>query len=136
MDGETRVEIKTIDYITNGKYPDHRVGLQELPVEMKLRCGKCLQFPNGRLLNAFLEGVGHLFNMKRESYSIICEECRQCGVGIYRRALRANTAAPLFRHLPDGREWFPDTQAIKVRSCPDDEAEEPPEANPHSGEEE
>ena len=68
MDGETRVEIKTIDYITNGKYPDHRVGLQELPVEMKLRCGKCLRFPNGRLLNAFLEGVGHLFNMKRESY--------------------------------------------------------------------
>ncbi len=124
MDGETRVEIKTIDYITNGKYPDHRVGLLELPVEMKLRCGKCLRFPNGRLLNAFLEGVGHLFNMKRESYSIICEECRQCGVGIYRRAARANQAAPLFRHLSDGREWFPDTQAIKVRNCPDEDADD------------
>jgi hypothetical protein len=108
----TKVAIVRIEYATGGRFKltDPQ---SNIPLNAVLECGHTLRFENTRELNAYLEQAGHQYDRGRQEFTVNCEDCARCEVGVQRRDERDRGTSP--HRTPDGRVFFPDTRPIKVK---------------------
>ena len=107
----TKVTIVRIEYATGERFKltDPQ---SNIPLNAVLDCGHTLRFEHARELNAYLEQAGHQFDRRRQVFTVTCEDCARCEVGVQRRDERDRRS--FLHRTQDGRVFFPDTRPITV----------------------
>ena len=88
-----KVEVLSIDYRTPN--PDRRsdrgrgIDLERMDVVVKLGCAHQFTFESARLMTDWLGSVEHQYDAVRAQFTIDCERCARCEVGLRLRAASA-----------------------------------------------
>lgn len=115
----SKVEVLAIEYRTPN--PDSRairkrgIDLEHMNVVVKLGCEHQFTFENAKLMTQWLGSVEHQYDSVRERFTVECEQCARCEVGVRLRA--ASTAKPpeVGIRRPDGSVFIPSGLPITVK---------------------
>jgi hypothetical protein len=112
-----KVEVLSIEYRTPN--PDARgirrsaLDLEQMNVLVKLGCGHHFSFENARLMTHWLSTADHQYESLRERFTVDCQQCGGCEVGLRLRSAAATRPPDVGVRLPDGRVFIPSGLPIK-----------------------
>jgi hypothetical protein len=118
-----KVEVLSIEYRTPN--PDRRGGrgrgidLEHMDVVVKLGCAHQFTFESARLMTDWLGSVEHQYDAVRARFTVDCERCARCEVGLRLRAASAATRPDVGRRRPDGSVFIPSGQPITTQKPTD-----------------
>jgi hypothetical protein len=118
-----KVEVLSIEYRTPN--PDRRSGrgrgidLERMDVVVKLGCAHQFTFESARLMTDWLGSVEHQYDAVRAQFTIDCERCARCEVGLRLRAASAAKPPAVGLRRPDGSMFIPSGLPITMKKPTD-----------------
>ncbi|MET0168694.1 MAG: hypothetical protein ABW318_27340 [Vicinamibacterales bacterium] len=118
-----KVEVLSIEYRTPN--PDRRSGrgrgidLERMDVVVKLGCAHQFTFESARLMTDWLGSVEHQYDAVRAQFTIDCERCARCEVGLRLRAASAAKPPAVGLRRPNGSMFIPSGLPITMKKPTD-----------------
>ena len=114
-----KVEVLAIEYRT--PRPDRRglykggIDLEHMNVLVKLECRHQFSFDNARLMTQWFSTVDHQYDLRRERFTIDCQACGRCEVGLRLRSAPPEEPPQVGIRRPDGSVFIPSGLPIKCK---------------------